>query len=50
MLATQLFGIARAGTILDLGGTESGLSFGYYGNLSPSGDFFCLTYRHAMET
>ena len=35
MLATHLFGVERAGTTLDLGGTESGLSFSYHGNSSP---------------
>ena len=40
MPATHLFGVERAGTTLNMGGTESGLSFGYYGNPSPSGDGF----------
>ena len=40
MPATHLFGVERAGTTLNMGGTESGLSFGYHGNPSPSGDVF----------
>jgi len=40
MPATHLFGVERAGTTLNMGGTESGLSFGYHGNPSPSGDGF----------
>lgn len=40
MLATHVFGVACAGTTLNLGGTESGLSFSYHGNPSPSGDGF----------
>ena len=40
MPATHLFGVERAGTTLNMGGTESGLSFGYHGNPSPSGDDF----------
>ena len=40
MPATHVFGVARAGTTLDMGGTESGLSFGYHGNPSPSGGGF----------
>ena len=31
MPATHVFCVARAGTALNLGGTESGLSFGYHG-------------------
>ena len=40
MLATHMFGVERAGTTLNLGGTESGLSFSYHGNPSPFGDDF----------
>jgi len=42
MLATHVFGVACAGTTLNLGGTESGLSFSYHGNPSPSGDGFLV--------
>ena len=35
MLATHMFCVERAGTALNLGGTESGLSFSYHGNSSP---------------
>ena len=44
MPATHVFGVARAGTALNLGGTESGLSFGYHGNLSPFGDDFLFPF------
>jgi len=40
MPATHVFGVERAGTTLNMGGTESGLSFGYHGIRPNRGDFY----------
>ena len=47
MLATHMFCVERAGTALNLGGTESGLSFSYHGNPSPFWGRFLFPFASA---